>query len=92
MKTKRTKRDMNFLLQARREIDMRTKTDSLKKPKYTRKMKHKNKSFDLNVLTICLNQGLSYFVRLLKFFCGRELFILHDRNKNEYGKMGFAHF
>jgi len=37
------KRDYNILLHIKGEINLSTKTESKKKPKYTRKNKHKNK-------------------------------------------------
>lgn len=38
-------RDLNILKSIKREIDLRTKSESLKKKKYTRKTKHKNKEY-----------------------------------------------
>lgn len=37
------KRDLNILLSIRGEIDLRTKSSTIRKPKYNRKEKHKNK-------------------------------------------------
>jgi hypothetical protein len=36
------KRDKNILLHIKREINLSTKSESTKKPKYTRKQKYKN--------------------------------------------------
>jgi len=39
------KRDFNILLSLKGEIDLRTKSVSLQKKKYSRKIKHKNNMF-----------------------------------------------
>lgn len=46
MKNNKIKRDINLLLNVKREIDLRTKSESNPKPKYNRKSKYKKDHYE----------------------------------------------